>query len=1617
MPAIVISAVVTWALNASVATVILTTLASTISYVQQRRAERRAKEAYNDSLRDRLVTTATVDGSRSRIYGQVRTSDGVLFKATRGDKSQFYTLIIGVAGHEVDAIPTVYFGDQAVALDAAGWVQTAPWSGAKRDAGGVWRGDLVGATSTMDVVGGVGSVVLPTAPEPYTVFVGLGGEYVPAVVDGTLVSVSGVSFGLGPYTGQLTVHYQAEASFYGLPTKARVRKYLGGPGQDLSASLGADFPGLITAAHKFAGIALLRVDLEYDQDAFPQGVPNITALVRGAKVWDPRTGLTAWSNNPALCALDWALYAQGCNGQLGDIELASFIAAANACDLTHAFPVVNQLGATVTTNMPLFTCGLAARTDVDPLETLDQLVAAMAGRRVWAGGQLRVRAGVYRAPVATITEDWCSGQGDIELVSSLPRTELFNVVRPTIADAAQQYVAVRIGEVVAEAYLASDGVELPLDVTLAAVTDVAHAQHVCGVMLREARQGLVVKLPCNLRAYPLEVYDCVNLTLPRFGFAAKLFEVLGWEFSLEGGVVLTLRETDAGVFDPAAEFTATDPAPNTQLPDPFGVRQLVLNAPASGTAQLLKQADGTIVTRMLVTWPEIADEAVRNGGAVELRFGLAGTDPATWQTATVPGTETRAWLTPVQDGGYYIVQGRARNKLVAGRWSAQVAHVVVGKSAPPAAPTGLQAVQAPGGALVTWDACTEADYLDSALRVGATFAEAELVWQGAASAYLWAHAAAGDFKFWLQHRDTSGNVGAAVSAIVTLAAPQPNLAATAVAFTFDADDEAAPAAQAVVFTLSTNGIVGAPVWSAQIFDAAGDSLGAAVLTGAGLSRTLSVADFGAAARAVVTVTVGGATATATVVRVRDGAPGQAGPGLLVQYSVNGAWGWHADFVDGDFYMRQSVDAGHTWSAPIRIVGRNGDAGAPGGYVDYVFKRSAAVPDAPVGDGLPAGWSGAPPAGTNPLYMSRAAKNADGSLQAGASWSTPARLDGLGVLVQYSVSGAGGWHTDFAAGDVYMRQSVDGGATWSAAIRIVGEQGPQGPAGASAALGKPLDAWVLNGHALVNLGDGVVGSVALRLAGLGGTYPNQGSLVAIDPTRTYRVRFWARPSAATAGLLYFSLRQFIDSAGTPGPGNGGRAPYKPSGVSRADHVAQFGATWGQYVYDWTATDWQVGAKFVLPEFLDNYNGAAGYWDIQGFEFFDVTEAAAANAELAKIAADDWLSKDEKPAAILDWQAISGEQAGLDARATAFGIVAEKNAYDTAITQLAAYLGGLAPQWDDITQHTPIVGATFRAKFAAVYTAKQALVNKFAEIAATLASWANITGTGKPVDGATRNNVTYGPTQPAIAGDGDLWCKTSSNPVTWYVCVGGTWLVAANLVTGTGQISDTAGLGQTALWGGVSNRPKSFRAASVGGSCYSPPLSAGLYNAENLTLLAGPARSYLVAAIRRSDGVLTWARNYDVYGGGAAGGYNAYSMVADLNAMGSESIVIVIGYDEPQNNRLTSGLAAAMYRHGASRAVFGSPDFRYRSSYVLVGIGGCGEANGFEAYQGAIDSDSQAWCDVTFLLLNGSLIVTGAGASPRSLADYGYVMTDNLDPASVTDVTVFTDGSGASYSNFG
>lgn len=108
--------------------------------------------------------------------------------------------------------------------------------------------------------------------------------------------------------------------------------------------------------------------------------------------------------------------------------------------------------------------------------------------------------------------------------------------------------------------------------------------------------------------------------------------------------------------------------------------------------------------------------------------------------------------------------------------------------------------------------------------------------------------------------------------------------------------------------------------------------------------------------------------------------------LHVQYSAD-SLAWHNEYAVGDIFMRQRLGTGD-WSAAIRIVGEDGVDGV---FIDYVFTRAAVQPAAPEGNGTPEGWADAPPAGTDPLWMSKATKTSSDTLI--GTWSTPVRLTG------------------------------------------------------------------------------------------------------------------------------------------------------------------------------------------------------------------------------------------------------------------------------------------------------------------------------------------------------------------------------------------------------------------------------------------------------------------------------------------------------------------------------------------------------------------------------------------------------------------------------------------------
>lgn len=705
--------------------------------------------------------------------------------------------------------------------------------------------------------------------------------------------------------GRLDAGYQVSWQTVEITPMARIRTYLGADAQSVGTDLAAEYQGHLTATDDFAGIALAVIDLTYSEDAYPQGIPNITATMRGAKCFDPRDDSTAWTENPALHALHYATWDHGWRVPIGEIREQDVIDAADECDVSTVF----TLGADDYT-LERYRCGIVISSAADPRQSMNDIMETMAGRWGWAGGTLRFRCGRMATSAWAMDPSWVAqqvGQGGqvaagpvVKITNGVPREEKVNHVSGTCIDPAQRFQALPYPAVRDDVLITADGAEYRLEAVLPGVNHIAHAQHLASITIREGQAPLRMEVSSNLSAYPLELFDVGTVTLPRYGMSAKTMEVIGWRWRPTEGVQLRLAEITAEMFEPVDTLNGRDPAPNGNLQSPWYV------APVTGvevTSGADIQPDGAVLTMTTVEWDAIVSQAVLTGGRVEVQFTRANAIPAAgdWPSWIEQGGATSATIPGLLAQTFYLFRVRAINALgVRGPWSAQVLHQVLGDLGPPEDVTGFAYVAKLGQVVFSWDPCEANDYAVTEIRVGASWAAGVFGWAGKASDYKLARPDNGTYLLWAKHKDTSGNYstnavslsvtvddsidGGGGGALVLTVEPAP-------IFTFADGTTHTSASPDLTFTAHLVGLFGTAAFAAEAFNAlsGGTSLGAVTLSGTGNARTLSAAQFvaagtsGSVKRVDVTATLGSAFDTAKAFRYD---PTVSGPFLYLDNPVH-----------------------------------------------------------------------------------------------------------------------------------------------------------------------------------------------------------------------------------------------------------------------------------------------------------------------------------------------------------------------------------------------------------------------------------------------------------------------------------------------------------------------------------------------------------------------------------------------------------------------------------------------------------------------------------------------------------------------------------------------------------
>ena len=522
---------------------------------------------------------------------------------------------------------------------------------------------------------------------------------------------------------------------------ARVIKHLGASTQVADADLVAESPRW-SSAHRGRSVCYLYIRLKWDAEKFSTGWPNVSALVKGKKVYDSRTSTTAWSANWALCLADFLTDTRvGLGTNLADIDDTALQVAANICDESVT---LNPSGTEAR-----YTCNGQVGSDSTPGDVIEQLVMSAAGFCGYIGGKWVIHAGAYRTPTIALDED--DIRAPLRVQTKVSRAENFNAVKGVFMSPDNDWQPADYPAITNATYQTEDdGVRVYRDLEWTFVTSNATAQRLAKIALERVRQPITVDMSCKLTAMQVQAGDNVMLSIARFGWTNKVFEVVSAKFVVsqesEGqalGYDLSLRETAAAVWDWSnGEETTIDPAPNTNLPDPRVVAAPTSLLLESGASEIFEQVDGTVIPRIKATWTMPADSFVQFGGLIRIEFKRTSeTEWLPW--GTTRGDVVEDYLTDVESGIEYGVRVRAENTLRAvSAWVTDT--ITVGqKTSAPNAPTGVTLSSDgvvprffPGtevfnfGCRVFWNEADESDF--AYYEVKATFTNSD-----AAIDYTW----------------------------------------------------------------------------------------------------------------------------------------------------------------------------------------------------------------------------------------------------------------------------------------------------------------------------------------------------------------------------------------------------------------------------------------------------------------------------------------------------------------------------------------------------------------------------------------------------------------------------------------------------------------------------------------------------------------------------------------------------------------------------------------------------------------------------------------------------------------------------------------------------------------
>ncbi len=499
--------------------------------------------------------------------------------------------------------------------------------------------------------------------------------------------------------------------------------------QDADAILLASAPAW-TEQHKGNNIAYLHVVLKWNENLWNLGLPDISATIRGKKIYDPRLiteslvteslateslateslateslateslatessihpsneeSARQFSDNPALCVLDYLISEQGLACEPDEIDWQSFIDAANLCE--------QQVGGD-----NRYRCNGIVVLDQTPIEIVEQLLTSCAGVLVYTQGKYKIFAAAPRSASASLGED--NLRANPQGIPRPERANLVNTLRATYNDESENWQPSDITPITNSSYLINDGgKELTYNLELPFTTARAHAERLARLAFEIVRPGARIRFPATLAAIGIDVWDVVSVSLPQVGYENKLFRVLSWRMSEDFGIDLELQE-----YDPAAykEYPTSEgrgqPIQTNLLPPPFFDNiDFNLNIKTVVEATPEQSDDGALQAKLVATW-EIPSRLIQS---ISLQWRQHNSVEKSWSGINLPPQTTQHQIPQAQTLKTYDFRLRMVNSIgIVSKWQEKNAYFFNRHFKPPLPPRQFRVKQQSGRVYTSWE--------------------------------------------------------------------------------------------------------------------------------------------------------------------------------------------------------------------------------------------------------------------------------------------------------------------------------------------------------------------------------------------------------------------------------------------------------------------------------------------------------------------------------------------------------------------------------------------------------------------------------------------------------------------------------------------------------------------------------------------------------------------------------------------------------------------------------------------------------------------------------------------------------------------------------------------------